>query len=74
MAKLRAILSCVRPGFDAELGHSDVIGPQFGFSSIDQVRVIAQIESALDVDLADEGVSVLNVGKLCQLLERSRNV
>jgi acyl carrier protein len=41
-----------------------------GFSSIEQVRIIAQIESALDIDLADEGVETLAVGILCKLLER----
>jgi len=70
MARLRAILKRVRPSFSEDLSYSDVIGQEIGFSSIEQVRIIAQIESALDIDLADEGVETLAVGILCKLLER----
>jgi len=71
MERLRAILKRVRPNFNEGLSHSDVIGQEMGFSSIEQVRIIAQIESALDIDLADEGVETLAVGTLCKLLEKA---
>ena len=69
MERLRAILKRVRPSFNEDLSHSDVIGQEMGFSSIEQVRIIAQIEAALDIDLADHGVKTLAVGRLCELLE-----
>jgi acyl carrier protein len=69
MERLSAILKRVRPSFNEVLSHSDVIGQEMGFSSIEQVRIIAQIETALDIDLADEGVETLSVGILCKLLE-----
>ena len=71
MERLRAILKRIRPNFDEELSISDVIGQEIGFSSIEQVRIIAQIENVLNIDLADAGVKKLAVGILCELLEKA---
>lgn len=68
MLRLQHILKRVRPTFDLVLAPTDVIGPELGFSSIEQIRIRGLIEKEVGFELVNEEGEVLSVSYLCKLL------